>query len=497
MILPLLFGFISGIAFGSFISLNIWLYVSVALLGAIVFIYKYFAGEEITLVINIVLVFIVSLLFGLVRMHFSDLNRGSVLDQFANKNIVAVGTIISEPDVREANTKLTVKLHNISSGRETIQVSESILATVPIYPEYEYGDEIELKAFLVSPKNIVSDDGRVFDYQGYLRARSVWYVAQKVRATLVSHGNGNPIKSLLFKTKKNFTSSIGRVLPEPESSLMVGLLLGAKQSLGKDLLLKFQRAGVSHLVVLSGYNIAIVAESIMNALSLLPKRIAFGGGVTSIILFTIFSGGGASAWRAAIMVLVALFAKHFNRDYKASRALGFAIVLMLAPNPLLLAFDPSFQLSVLATIGLVFMSPLVEKYFEKVPEKFGKYLPLREIVSTTVATQITVLPFLIYNTGLVSLVSLPVNILVLGTVPITMFFGFLTGIVGFFSTYLSYIPALFSYILLKYQLTIIHIGANFPFGTIKLPAFSPEVLLLIYGIIFAWFLVKKNVIFVQ
>ena len=56
------------------------------------------------------------------------------------------------------------------------------------------------------------------------------------------------------------------------------------------------------------------------------------------------SGGGASAWRAALMVLVALSAKKLNRDYKASRALGFAVVLMLAPNPLLLVFDPSFHL---------------------------------------------------------------------------------------------------------------------------------------------------------
>ncbi len=343
---------------------------------------------------------------------------------------------------------------------------------------------------LKAPDNIESDDGRVFDYRGYLRVRGIWYTASFVKIDLLESGHGSVVKTGLFKIKHAFTNALNRALPEPESSLMAGLLLGTKQSLGKDLLAEFSRAGVSHVVVLSGYNIAIVATSIMSLLAFLPKKVAFGSGIISIVLFTILSGGGASAWRAAIMVLVALLAKKYNRDYKAGRAFGFAVIAMLAPNPLLLVFDPSFQLSILATIGIIFVSPLVTPYFRKVPEKFG----LREIVSSTIATQITVLPFLIYNTGLVSFVSLPVNILILGTIPLTMFLGFITGIVGLVSLWLSFISAFFSYIFLWYQLTIVHIGASLPFGTITLPAFSPAILVLVYLIIFIalYYLQKRN-----
>ncbi|TSC69877.1 MAG: competence protein ComEC, partial [Parcubacteria group bacterium Gr01-1014_46] len=297
------------------------------------------------------------------------------------------------------------------------------------------------------------------------------------------------IKTLLFKTKKAFTTSISSVLPEPESSLLGGLLLGSKQSLGKEILSEFQRTGTSHVVVLSGYNIAIVAESIMNSLNFLPKNISFSFGAVGIILFTILSGAGASGTRAAIMVLVALFAKRSNRDYKAGRVLSFTIVLMLAPNPLLLIFDPSFQLSVLATIGLIFVSPILEPYFNGVTEKFG----LREILATTIATQITVLPFLIYNTGVLSLVSLPVNILILSTIPLTMFLGFITGIFGLINFYLSVIPAFFTYGLLWYQLKIVHIGSSLSFGAILIPAFSPIFIILIYaGIFTGLYFIKKN-----
>ena len=494
MILSLIFGFIAGIGIGSFVPISIWVLIILAVVAGIIFLYRYFVDEKERKVLTLTSIFIISALFGIARVNFSNLYSNSHLDAYVGQKVSAEGIIVEEPDVRENNTKLTVRLSSILTATSSVPVSENILVTVPIYPEFSYGDKVNLKITLEKPKSIDSGDGRVFDYNGFLRARGIWYTSRYTGIKLISSGHGAYIKDYLLKIKHVFTGSLNNALPEPESSLMAGLLLGTKQSLGKDLLTEFQRAGVSHVVVLSGYNIAIVASSVMSLLRFLPKIFSFGLGALSIILFTILSGGGASAWRAAIMVLVALFAKQMNRDYKANRALGFAIVLMLAPNPLLLAFDPSFQLSILATIGLIFVSPFVSPYLLWVPEKYGKYIPLREIISSTIATQLTVLPFLIYNTGLLSLVSLPVNILILGTVPATMFLGFVTGMIGLVSLWLSFIPALFAYVLLWYQLTVVHIGATLPFGVITLPAFSPLILVFVYlGIIlFLYFLQKKK-----
>lgn len=486
--LQLSLGFITGIAIGSFIPINFGFFIACIFLTALVYFYTYFVKEDQKNLVLISTIVLVGACLGMGRMLISDLYKPSHLDTYINQKISAEGVVVDEPDVRETSTKLTVKLSAI--GKES--VSEKILVTVPIHPEYAYGDKVSLNIQLKEPESIESDDGRVFDYKGYLRVRGIWYTSKFTTIKFISSGNGNLIKATLFKIKHAFVSSINNALPEPESSLLGGLLLGGKQSLGKDLLSEFQRTGTSHIVVLSGYNIAIVAESIMDTLKFLPKNVSFGAGAIGIILFTILSGGGASAWRAAIMVLVALFAKKLNRDFKVERALGFAVVLMLASNPTLLVFDPSFQLSVLATIGLVFVSPFVEPYFKKVPEKFG----LREILSATIATQITVLPFLIYNTGIVSLVSLPVNILILSTIPLTMLLGFVTGIVGLVSLYLSFIPALFAYGLLWYQLTVVHIGSITPMGYIKLPAFSAGVLCGVYSIIFIslYFLKERKTI---
>ncbi len=475
MALSIILGFIGGIALGSIFPINVGFFVALVFLTVVFFVYRYFVDENSHKILNIALFIVLGVLCGVGRIMISDLYSDSKLDEYVGKQINIEGIIVGEPDVRETNTKLTVGVRSVLSGTTTIPIKEKILVTVPIYPEFSYGDKVRAKVVLEEPGEFETN-GRIFDYKGYLRVRGVWYTSRFTNVEFVSSGHGSLVKTLLFKTKRKFTDSIRDALPEPESSLLAGLLLGTKQSLGKELLTEFQKTGVSHIVVLSGYNIAIVASSIMAVFKFLPKNMSFGFGAVSIILFTILSGGGASAWRAAIMVLVALFAKKFNRDYKASRVFGFTIVLMLAPNPLLLAFDPSFQLSVLATIGLIFVTPHVTPYLSWITERFG----LQEIVSSTIATQITVLPYLIYNMGILSLVSLPVNVLILGTIPLTMFLGFITGVLGLFSLYLSFIPAFFTYILLWYQLTVVHIGASIPFGALNLPAFSFGVLIMVY-----------------
>ncbi len=491
MILSLFFGFTFGVALGSLFFITYGLTFAVAFLSLIFYIYSRIVENPrryFSIVISLVLV---GMLFGMGRIYVSNLYTHSHLDTFVGTHIRAQGVIVEEPDTREHNTQLIVSLRNITIASSTIPVEEKILVSVPLYPEFHYGDLVSVSTILSVPKNVYSG-GRIFDYVHYLRARDIWYVGTFPHVIYISSGHGNFLKNFLFSIKNVFTRALNRVIPEPESSLMAGLLIGTKQALGKELLSEFSRAGVSHVVVLSGYNIAIVAESIIAILSFsfafLPSMVTFVIGAVSIFLFTVLSGGGASALRAAIMVLVALFAKNNNRQFHADRALGFAVVVMLLFNPLLLIFDPSFQLSILATVGLIFVSPILAPYFIRVTKKYG----LREIISSTIATQVVVLPFLIYNTGIVSLVSLPVNILILGTIPLTMLLGFITGFVGIFSFYLSFIPALFAYIFLWYQLKVVHIGAALPFGVFILPAFSFWILTLIYIFIFFGLYVVKN-----
>ncbi|HRY62576.1 MAG TPA: ComEC/Rec2 family competence protein [Candidatus Paceibacterota bacterium] len=260
--------------------------------------------------------------------------------------------------------------------------------------------------------------------------------------------------------------------------------MGAKDSLGKEWLDKFKIAGLSHIIVLSGYNLTIIADSVMKVVSrfstgILPSVF----GAISVVLFTIMTGAGASTVRAAIMALIILLAKTTGRVYEASSALIVAGVLMIIENPRVLVFDMSFQLSFLATLGLLYVSPLVKERLKFVTEKLG----LREMLSATIGAQIATSPLIIYKMGTFSLVALPANILVVLLIPITMFFGFLAAIVGFINYYIAIPFAAVAWLLLSYILSVVDIFSSLPFATINITALSVlSISVLIFACVFVY-----------
>jgi len=184
--------------------------------------------------------------------------------------------------------------------------------------------------------------------------------------------------------------------------------------------------------------------------------------------------------RASIMVLTVIVAKMFGRNYSASRALLVAAFLMIIENPKVLVFDPSFQLSFLATLALIYIVPIVDKYLKIVPEKWG----FRLVVATTLATQVTVLPLLIYSMGNFSLVSLPANILVLLIIPITMLMGFIATLIALLSPVLALPFSYIAYLLLSWILGVSSTLGNLSFASIEVPLVSIWLIVLVYLAIF-------------
>jgi competence protein ComEC len=188
------------------------------------------------------------------------------------------------------------------------------------------------------------------------------------------------------------------------------------------------------------------------------------------------------------MALIAVFARATHRVYLGERALAATAFVMVMWNPWTLAFDPSFQLSALATLGLILFTPLFAAWFSRVPERFG----LREILASTCATQLMVLPLLLYQNGNLSLVALPANLLALAPVPLAMLFSFIAAIGGMlFGTYAALV-ALPAYALLWYIVTIAQLLANLPFAAVSLGAFSAWWMFAAYALMFGGlFMMRK------
>lgn len=422
--------------------------------------------------------FIFVFCLGAMYFHYFDKKVPTSLEALVGSSVDLSGVIIDEPDKRENNQKLTIKI-----DEKYEQVKTKILATVPLEREYKYGDKVDISGILEKPENFTTHQEKNFDYINYLRKDKIFYLMNYPYVDVVESGGGNIIKRHLFSFKKKFLDKIDFAVSKPESLLLGGLILGERASFSAELRQEFIDTGTIHIVALSGYNVTIIAEWIIKIFAFLPLGLAFSFGILGILLFVIMAGGMPTAVRAGTMAVLALVARATSRDYDVGRGLVLAGVLMILSNPFVLAYDVSFQLSFVATIAVIYLAPRWEKYFMWVTKRFN----LRDVLSVTFSAYVFVLPFILYKMGNLSLTALPANILVLPFIPITMFFGFMTGFFGLFWSYLSLPFGYIAYLLLHYELSVIHFLANLSFSAFVVPDF-PLFLVLIFYIYFIYYL---------
>lgn len=435
-------------------------------------------------------IFILAVALGGWRYYLTVLPP-SQLKNMVGQKVSLTGTIAEEPDERESVTYLTVEIST---------TSERILVSVPRYPRFKYGDNIKVSGKLSEPENFDVGTSRELDYKNYLAKDGIRFKLNFANAELISSSQSPGIISKLIFIKNKFITSLYSIIPEPEASLGAGIVLGAKQGLGKEWNEYFRRVGLSHMIVLSGYNITIVADTVLKFFSFLPRNFGIFLGVAGVILFTLMTGASSTAVRAAIMALIAIVARATGRVYDMTIALIVAGVLMVIWNPRIMVFDLGFQLSFLATAGLIWLSPIItekaECLFRPVFD-IGVKMWLRKVkavlfetLCSTLAAQIMVLPWILYKMGSLSIVALPANLLVLPLVPITMFFSFFAASLNLVSKVFAAPLAYIAYGLLAYMLIIIKAFASIPFALIDIKRFPLIAVIICYSAIFWW--IRKN-----
>ena len=157
--------------------------------------------------------------------------------------------------------------------RKSRGFKSSMLLVADRFPEFKYGDKIKVFGKLDLPKNFESDNGTEFDYISYLSKDKIHFLIYRPEIKKLEGYGGNKFVASLYSLKNILIKNISAVVPEPNSSLLDGVIFGTKQSLGQDLLDDFKKVGLIHIVVLSGYNITIIAVGIFWALSFLEKEI--------------------------------------------------------------------------------------------------------------------------------------------------------------------------------------------------------------------------------
>lgn len=390
--------------------------------------------------------------------------------------IVLKGIVSQEPDVRSSNIRYIVEAQNYELNGQQFEASGFLMLVAGKYPQYQYGDQIEITGKLQTPQSI--DD---FDYQKYLAKDEIYSVIYYPEIKLIGEHQGSWFMEKLLLLKNGFENSLGKILSEPQAAFLAGLLLGEKRGLPQELMDDFSKTGTTHIIALSGYNITIIAVALMSLFNffMLRRAISFWVAVALIVLFVLMTGASASAVRAAIMMgILVLIAQQSGRLYSIRNALIFAGAVMVFINPKVLTFDLGFQLSFGATLGLVYLSPILKRWIPPLEnENFQTgqvskstpkiILTLKQILVTTLSAQIAVLPLLVINFGQLSLIAPLANLAILPFIPLTMFWGFVATLAGVFWLEIGKILAWLAWLFLNYEIKIIQLLAKVPLAALK------------------------------
>ncbi|HEY4512861.1 MAG TPA: ComEC/Rec2 family competence protein [Candidatus Paceibacterota bacterium] len=346
------------------------------------------------------------------------------LSEFLDKKTTLTGYVDNET---ESSNSTIVKVYAIQEGNYLKNIKSEKILVNNLSPLLGYRDIVVFSGKLNLPKNFKTQSGSEFDYATYLKKSGIRYVVSF--PTLISQEKDNSfsIRAFLYRIKNWFIGNIQSVVPEPESALAAGVTVAGKAALPANVKEDFIRSGVIHIVVLSGYNIAIIIGAMLAMFGFLGRRWASIIAITAVSLFVILSGGAAPVVRAAIMAGIVLIGTLSYTPVIQNRALFGAALLMVLWNPLILSSDASFALSFLATFAIINIARMVEPYLSLI----GKRFQMRKILSETLATQVFVLPYLLYQIGRLSVVAPLSNIVILPFIPAIMLLCFIVGVIAF------------------------------------------------------------------
>ena len=335
-------------------------------------------------------------------------------------------------------------------------------ALMPAYPRLTYGD-------------VISWTGRVraltdSDYDRYLDAQGIAATCNATGLTLLRHDDSPAGR--LEALRQSSGDALQRVLPEPEGGLAAAILIGLRDRVDKEVAAAFTTSGVSHIVAISGWNIAIVAAMVAAALrTRVSRRRRAIVTILAIVAYTLFAGASASVVRAALMAGVALLAVESGRGSRVIVGLAWAVTMLLLVEPATAA-DVGFQLSAAATAGLVVWgSPLSQRLEARWPRLPGS---IRESLGVSLAAQAATLPIALLTFGRLALVAPLANLVSVPLVPPAMAAGAVAFVAGFLANlgappWLTGLLAMPAWLFLATLVAVVHLAASIPGANETLP----------------------------
>jgi competence protein ComEC len=405
--------------------------------------------------------------------------RASSVAPVSGNMVRVTGMIGDDIELRETADVAYVRVDSIVLDDHVFETDDVLVRVfVPRHSPLAYGDRVVLEGELNTPKPFTADNGTIVSYD--LIARSQGIVADMFQARVVSREPERHASmfTYLFALKHAYRTAVNTVIEEPYAGLANGIVIGEKRALTKTDADAFTAAGLSHVTVLSGYNVSLVVNFFVAIFVFTARRARYFAAGIGAVLFVAMTGFAAPAVRALIMALVAIVGKVTYNTVDPLRALYVVCIAMLVWNPFMLLHDVSFQLSALATTGLICFQDWYARMCRKLlPEFFV------EFASGTAAALTAVAPIIAYTFSVVNMIAPVSNLFVLPFIAPAMALSFVAGFIGMLSPTIAFPVGFFAQEILTIILKATHTFAALPFAMVPLQI-SAAVCAALYVILF-------------
>ncbi|HIK12494.1 MAG TPA: ComEC/Rec2 family competence protein [Oscillatoriaceae cyanobacterium M33_DOE_052] len=399
------------------------------------------------------------------------------------------GTVKSVPRVTRSEkgqfwleaTKLEIlpdpKAGSESQGNQP--VSGNLYVTVPLLQATgrHPGQVVAVTGKLYEPQGPSIPGG--FDFKAYL-AKDGCFAGLAGRQVDPQEGNSQEVWGL-WQVRRRILQSQARWLGVPAGPLLTGMVLGGRGvDLPNQVKDDFVQVGLAHVLAASGFHVSLLVRLVLELTKRFSPRVQFGFGVSALAVYVGLTGLQASVLRAALMGLGALVGLLYERQVKPLASLLIAAVVLLLFNPLWI-WDVGFQLSFLATLGLLVTVPPMMKRLDWLPT------PLASAIAVPLAAMVWTLPLQLQVFSQLPPYSIVVNAITSIIIsPITIG-GFISGVAALVWPVAGSALAWLLYYPLQLLMAMVQFFSELPGSAVATGTLSLIQLLLLYGaVVMVW-----------
>ena len=402
------------------------------------------------------------------------------------------GVIVEPPDVRDTYANLRLRVEQLAplpaqdAAAEFMPVHGLLLARMPASDSFTYGDRVRLLGKLETPP-----ENEDFSYRDYLANHGIYSVLFYPASSLLERGQGNPFFAALYMFRQRAVEVVYSLYPDPEASLLAGILLGEQSGIPEEVMEAFRITGTSHIIVISGFNITIIAAlfTLMFSRILGVRRGAVISAV-GIILYTLLVGANPAVVRAAILGILTLLGYQLGRRQVGLNSLAIVAACMAAITPAVV-WDVSFQLSFAATLGIMLYAGMFSEWFTHLAERYSSTTTAKRLAGPvgayfllTLAAQLTTLPLMIYYFKRFSLTAFIANPLILPAQPLLMVLGGLSVLSGMVFKPIGQLLAWAAWPFTAYTIRVVEWMASLPHGSIPTGQVAFPLILIFFVVLF-------------